>query len=158
MSAATILYDDSIVNAPVSSWQPINRLAEVTDFINTLPPDKRPAAQQLLDKRREVVSGNAGIAYWYPEFNGMVIYHVLSSNWIQFQGFAGKRSKADFCYTFNNIEELNDLVENWQKYHTQYVREAALKRTQKAAWRHGLQSGDILYASWGYEQTTVDYY
>jgi hypothetical protein len=72
--------------------------------------------------------------------------------------FQGKANKPLWYYTFKDQaglwKQINESVE---------IRREQLKRKQEEALRrkneqHGLKEGDILYSSWGYDQTNVDFY
>ena len=72
--------------------------------------------------------------------------------------FAGKGNKPLWHYAFrtqgNRIQEIRKTIED---------RQQRLKRKQdelqaKRDFVHGIKVGDIFYASWGYDQTNVDFY
>ena len=72
--------------------------------------------------------------------------------------FSGKRAKPDHHYRFRTEEQRAASV----RHHFESVeaREQAKierKRAEQAKGR-GVEVGDILRCSWGYEQTNIDYY
>ena len=72
-------------------------------------------------------------------------------------GFGGKRSKPDFHNWFHNAESRDKKIEEWldsMKRRTEYVAKAKAERNKP----HTLKVGDVLYSSWGYDQTNVDFY
>jgi hypothetical protein len=79
-----------------------------------------------------------------PKFRGMA--------------FAGKGNKAlwDIAFTTqsNRIEEIRKTIERRKEFLASKQRE----RDEKANFQHGLKVGDILYCSWGYDQTNIDFY
>lgn len=72
--------------------------------------------------------------------------------------YVGKSNKPAFHYTFKSDEQrtqhINELFETIAK------REAykAEQKIAKKAFRHTITAGEILYSSWGYEQTNVEFY
>ena len=72
-------------------------------------------------------------------------------------GFGGRRSKPDFNYLFRNQERRDQYVDKY----IDGLREAqvyAAKRKADRSQPHTLKVDDILYTSWGYDQTNVDFY
>lgn len=72
--------------------------------------------------------------------------------------YVGKSNKPAFHFRFKSTEQraqhIAELFENIEK-------REAYKAEQKAArknFRHTIQVGEILYSSWGYEQTNVEFY
>lgn len=75
-------------------------------------------------------------------------------------GYAGKRMKPDFNYRFKDLERLEQYV---AEYVIDVIAQAKLKEKRRAekaeANRNAkIEIGDILKASWGYDQTNIDYY
>lgn len=77
-------------------------------------------------------------------------------------GFSGRRTKPDFNYSFRTPGQANIFLDAWHKklittaeFKETRKSETAMKKTQQQT---ALAVGDILVASWGYEQTNVDYY
>lgn len=72
-------------------------------------------------------------------------------------GFSGKRDVADFNFRFRNEAERETRIKN--HFAQVQAREAykVLKR-QEAKKGRGLEVGDFLVSTWGYEQTNVDFY
>ncbi|MXY15156.1 MAG: hypothetical protein F4X94_01430 [Dehalococcoidia bacterium] len=90
---------------------------------------------------------SSAVAYLY-EMNGRP-YAV---------GFGGRRCKPDYNYRFRSHESRAAHVQ--KHFETLRANEQAArerKAARKAAGR-GLDVGDVLHTSWGYEQTNVDYY
>jgi hypothetical protein len=76
-------------------------------------------------------------------------------------GFVGKADRPAFNFSFRSADVRARWVAGW------FVRmdDAAAHRAKLAAERkaklaapHGLKVGDVLYTSWGYDQTNIDYY
>ncbi len=72
-------------------------------------------------------------------------------------GYGGKRSKPDFNYIFRNQERRDDYVSKYIEG-LRESQEYASKRRADRSKPHSLKVGDILYTSWGYDQTNVDFY
>ena len=73
-------------------------------------------------------------------------------------GFGGRRSKPDFNFRFGNKarrdEYVKDYVDGLKK-----ALDAKLEREgRKKNFKHSLVVGSILYSSWGYDQTNIDFY
>ncbi len=73
-------------------------------------------------------------------------------------GFAGKRSKPDFYTSFASKERAEQYVARWIAGLQEREQEKLAKRQARKRMANPLQLGDILKASWGYEQTNIDYY
>jgi hypothetical protein len=76
-------------------------------------------------------------------------------------GYSGKRNRPDFHFRFRNeaqraehIQKFFDDKARIQDWRATQQAEATAKR--KAG--HGIQLGQVLYSSWGWEQTNIDYY
>lgn len=71
--------------------------------------------------------------------------------------FGGKRSKPDFWFRFPTEEAREKRIAEWvedQKSRAEY----AAKRRASANAGHTLKVGDVLHASWGYDQTNANFY
>lgn len=86
-----------------------------------------------------------------------VVYCYSARDRLCAVAYIGKRAKPEWHYSYKSEEQrearIQDLFESvtaWQ----------ARKAAQRAAARqpHGLQVGDILHTSWGYEQTNIEYF
>lgn len=74
--------------------------------------------------------------------------------------YSGKRSKHDFFVRFRDNDGLIKYVND---YIARLAKNKAFKEIRKAEKKQALknltvQIGDIFRASWGYEQTNIDYY
>jgi len=69
--------------------------------------------------------------------------------------YIGKAKKTFKRVGFRSEEDRANQVAHWMK--AQSERQAQSKQRRKPAQRL-LEVGDVLVASWGYEQTNVDYY
>ncbi len=76
-------------------------------------------------------------------------------------GFCGKRKKPDFNYNFKTADSLAAYVGDYVKGRRATLARKAeekIKQAEKRAKGHSFKVGDILYSSWGYDQTNVDFY
>jgi hypothetical protein len=73
-------------------------------------------------------------------------------------GFSAKRQKADFHFRFNTKERADAHVSQWLEGLEQRNRRKVDEKAQRKATGNQLAVGDVLRASWGYDQTNVDYY
>lgn len=73
-------------------------------------------------------------------------------------GFGGKRQKPDFHYTFRDEERRQQHIENYLKGQQEHKQYMAKKKRERTSYEHDFKVGDILYCTWGYEQTNVDFY
>lgn len=72
-------------------------------------------------------------------------------------GFHGKASRPDWLYVFRDSAERERAVRG----HFEVRRRKAARRAERSAETrqpHGLQVGHVFVASWGYDQTNVDFY
>lgn len=100
-----------------------------------------------------------------PDIGAKVFYptnYDLKRPKILAMGFSGKRAKPDFHINFETDERRTIYVENYFK-----GLEAGI--AQKMAWKidkkhqakqflESLKPGVVLYDTWGYEQTNVEFY
>lgn len=94
---------------------------------------------------------------------GAVVFRqVVDSGKVYMIGFSGKRTKPDFNFRFRSLERADIYMDMW---HKKLINRAALKAECKAVkakkmaqQQTALVVGDVLVASWGYEQTNYDYY
>jgi len=73
------------------------------------------------------------------------------------KGWAGRRQKTDFYYRFPNEDRRNEYIIKYiERIEEQAAAQAARRATRSNP--HGLKVGSVLQASWGYDQTNIDYY
>lgn len=76
----------------------------------------------------------------------------------QAMAFGGKRSKPDFHIRFRDQARRSEHVSNYIDNLKSRKEEKAERQAAKNAFEHTLKEGDILYSSWGYDQTNIDFY
>lgn len=109
-----------------------------------LPPEAR-------DKAPFVPEGT-DLAIWTWESEGLrgTVYYGIA--------FAGKANKPLWHYQFRSEasrqKQIDDTIES-RKSSLAYKQKQLEERRN---FKHGLQVGDILSSSWGYDQTNVNFY
>ena len=72
-------------------------------------------------------------------------------------GFIGKQAKWNFHIAFPTKERRAEWVAKWEdRIKARDLEKQARKDRRQAP--HTLQLGDVLYTSWGWEQTNIDFY
>lgn len=70
--------------------------------------------------------------------------------------------KPEFHYRFKNEQNMIDFCETYiQNIEKRQAEKELMKQKKKQAaseFNHGFYEGQILYSSWGYEQTNLSYY
>lgn len=72
-------------------------------------------------------------------------------------GYVGTSGKAAFHFRFKDSERREAFIKNW-RFDRAAVQDRRNERKINATRPTTLKEGDILYSSWGYEQTNIDYY
>ena len=72
-------------------------------------------------------------------------------------GYAGKAVKPTFYHRFRSAEQRAKFVEEFMEKQA-VIGAAKAAHKAEAKKPHGWQVGQILVASWGYEQTNIDFY
>ena len=86
---------------------------------------------------------------------GTVVIYLLERNgYPVVMGFVGRRTKPDLRYRFGTTDEAREYGRDWLKK----MEKDALEKQARKAFVHTLKVGDLLYTSWGWEQTNVDFY
>lgn len=88
------------------------------------------------------------LAVWTWEFNG-VPYAMI---------FQGKAQKPLWHYRFKSEAARQKEIDNTIESRKKSLEFKNKRLDEKKHFKHSLNVGDILYASWGYDQTNVDFY
>ena len=86
------------------------------------------------------------VAYVY-EANG--VPHAI--------GYCGRRKKHDFHFRFRSVDRRSEHIADFFRSRAASIAATARRRAESKPART-LEVGSILCASWGYEQTNVDFY
>lgn len=73
-------------------------------------------------------------------------------------GFGGKRSAPDFHFIFKTDTRRAEYVDKYINNLKSRADEKSERKAKSNAFEHTLKVDDILYASWGYDQTNIDFY
>ena len=75
-------------------------------------------------------------------------------------GYSGKRMKPDMNYRYGNIERMKKQIEEYVAEVKKSAEYKAKRKAEKLEANRNVKPeiGDILKASWGYDQTNIDYY
>ena len=91
-----------------------------------------------------------------------IVYYGKQGNFFVAQGFGGKRSKPDFYYLYKTEEGMLKKVISYLELAKSRKKSKEEQKQKRADDRKKLMEeikpGSILYATWGYEQTNVDFY
>jgi len=72
-------------------------------------------------------------------------------------GFSGKKAKYDFYISFRKVEDREKYISDWYARLESWENIKVARKTERTK-PHTLKEGDILYSSWGYEQTNINFY
>jgi len=86
-----------------------------------------------------------------------VVYRYGSVGNIGVMAFSGRRKKPDGYYRFDRVEARENWINRW-KNGIQERKAWQDERRAERAKGHTLTVGRILYTSWGYDQTNIDFY
>lgn len=96
----------------------------------------------------------------YPEVN-VVIGMGIEKNKPIALAFTGTKGKPEFSYSFKSEEDREKYIEkfiNEQRKNIEYKQERKEKKKAPKVFELPFKPGDIIYNSWGYEQTNIDFY
>ena len=92
-----------------------------------------------------------------PDGAGVVGYYTNGRGQLCARGFRGRAVRPNFRNYFLSAASRDQFVADWIKAEAGVI-EAKQKRKAEEKKPHGYQVGDVLYASWGWEQTNIDFY
>lgn len=72
--------------------------------------------------------------------------------------FAGKANKPLWHWSFPTEARRQQEIDATIQRRKEHFAEKARKQTLRKEFQHGLESGTMLYNSWGYDQTQVDWF
>jgi len=72
--------------------------------------------------------------------------------------FAAKQNKPLWFYSFKNEATREALINDTILSRKSRMKMMQDRKDEKAGWAHSLVVGSILYSSWGYDQTNIDFY
>jgi len=106
-------------------------------------PKNAPGLKQL-DEGKDV-----GLEFWSYEDGKGGIYGLA---------FGGKANKPLWHYRFRSPDQFEKQVKETIDSRKSHAETMDKRRQERTQYRHTLKEGDILYSSWGYDQTNIDFY
>lgn len=95
-----------------------------------------------------LVPPGTDLAVWTYEVNGQP-YAIA---------FAGNQGKPLFHNRFRNEADRQRKIDEAIRDRKSRSERVQQRKDEKKNFQHGLAEGDILYCSWGYDQTNIDFY
>jgi hypothetical protein len=89
---------------------------------------------------------------------GGVVFLSESDDRFNATGFSGKAIKPAFHLYFRTEERRDAYVAEWVRGIEAKATAREVRAQERKNETHGFVKGSILYASWGYEQTNIDWY
>lgn len=91
---------------------------------------------------------------------GVVFYGTNKNGTPSAIGYAGKSKKSTWYFSFSNEKQFQEKMNRFLEGLEQHELAKVKWRAERAAYdaRSEYKAGDIVYNSWGYEQTNIDYY
>ena len=87
---------------------------------------------------------------------GLEVWGMFEPN-IYAIAYSGKRSKHDWHYRFKSAERVHEKIDELLQS-LRASKAAKLARMAERNGPHDVKVGDIFRASWGYDQTNIDYF
>ena len=106
---------------------------------------------EVQNEQREVVGSLEIIRR--PWKNGQAWVMILNAN-----RKPGSNSKPILNLAFRTWEQAEERIKRQIDAQTSWKEEKQKRLEQRKAYQHTLKVGDILYSSWGYDQTNIDFY
>lgn len=89
---------------------------------------------------------------------GAVVYTYDSGKGPCAIAYHSKASKADWRFRFRSDADRQAKISQHFANIRAWTATVTARRAEKTAFVHGLKVGDVLYYSWGYDQTNVDFF
>jgi hypothetical protein len=107
-----------------------------------------PKGERAVNLQKTEPAGSDVVAYTYEDATGKL--YALA--------FAGKGSKPLWHYRFRSVADRQRRIDETVADRKSRAESTEQRRQERVNYRHGLKVGDILYSSWGYDQTNVSWY
>ncbi len=117
----------------------------------TTSPSK---ADQLRDER---MARHTGSEAYRRASDGLTAVVVATNGDPCAYGYRGRSMKPAFRYRFHDEAQREKFVTEWLDSANRSIAEAVARKAERRA-PHSLAVGDVLYSSWGYDQTNIDFY
>jgi hypothetical protein len=115
-------------------------------------PERLQYRAVFIPKGARLVPGPAGSAvYVYDVIDkaGTTVYYALV--------FRGSAGKPDWHYRFKTDERRQQTIADFRASVASAQARRDAVQQERAAWTNPLTVGAILYTSWGYDQTNVEF-
>ena len=90
--------------------------------------------------------------------NGSALYVYERAGKLYALAFWGTAHKPLWHYRFGTEERRNEKIAEFKASVEAAVASRVERSAAKSAWVNPLKVGDLLYTSWGYDQTNVEFY
>ena len=119
-----------------------------------MTPKTKQGRMQMRDEKISKLI-DEGWEYNKIEDCGLIVLTHIFSNRIVALGFKGSSLKPWFHYRFSSVEKRIKFVQD----RIDFLRKNSVSKSRKSpdASEHYME-GDVLYDSWGYDQTNIDWY
>jgi hypothetical protein len=103
---------------------------------------------------------------YIPKDARCVLEHTNGSAWWSYElagklygiSFWGTSAKPQSHYRYSTEERRNEAIQRFRESVEHSLTFKQAQRAKKAEWVNPLKAGDILYTSWGYDQTNVEFF
>ena len=72
--------------------------------------------------------------------------------------YAGKSNKPVWPYRFGCDADRQAKIDKFFDSIAYNEDQKTTRKSERLSFKHGYNDGDILYSSWGYDQTNIEYY
>ena len=120
------------------------------------PGASTPAEGNRVQEERQAFATRCGLAQ--IAHDPVTGFQAYSDGACVIAIFGGKRTKPDAYVRYSSPEKALERVAKAQAMLAEATARKAAQRAAEAAQASPLRVNDVLMASWGYEQTNIDYY
>lgn len=122
----------------------------VKSFKTKTQKNRTPAFDRIQEQRDMI---NNGHECWIADDLSSVAYLFEHLGKFLARGYKGRAKKSAFYYNFKSEEDRTQFVSDWMQ-----KRSDSAEAKKKEVKPRALEVGDVLYDTWGWEQTNVNYY
>ncbi|MGP3508393.1 hypothetical protein FRC97_00235 (plasmid) [Paracidovorax citrulli] len=109
--------------------------------------------------KRQTLAGQSATKVFHDAILGVEVFQRPGQGEeVCEMAFSGMRCKPDYSYRFRSLEAAAAYREKWLEGKRAGAAEKRARIEQSRAAGAQLAVGDVLVASWGYEQTNYNYY
>jgi hypothetical protein len=133
-----------------------------TDTVGVSPTPPELLQEMVKATRMRIAGASYEVVFEDSALGVLVLLHRMTSGRVCLLSFAGRRCKPDVHYSFKDAEKAKEYQDRWYAGVVASAQRKAKNKAETAAATSQPQTalvvGDVLVASWGYEQTNYDYY